>query len=73
MHLVNNSIVGHGDDFGRYNPELGTEHYMWFWQQYQRWLWEEHFLYVNGKKRPAPAFKTEYKVMQGDTTGSPKR
>ena len=45
MHLVNNSIIAKGAEFDKYNMELDSEHYMWFWQTYQRWMWEEYVYY----------------------------
>ncbi|CAD7951915.1 unnamed protein product [Amoebophrya sp. A25] len=43
VHLVNNSIVAYDkDNFGSYNHELETEHYMWFYQKFQRFLHDSY-------------------------------
>jgi len=38
IHLVNNSISKDHPDFYKQNEELCTNGYMWFRQQYQKWL-----------------------------------
>eukprot|EP00392_Amoebophrya_sp_AT5.2_P011129 g11204.t1 len=43
VHLVNNSIVAYDkDNFNKYNEELDTSHYMWFYQKFQKWLHDEY-------------------------------
>ena len=42
VHLVNNSINKDNPDFHLANSDLETDDYMWFRQDYQRWLHDEY-------------------------------